>query len=355
MTVSAFDHPWLGALLGDAEGAAVFSADRELKAMLAVEAALAAAEAEIGLIPATAGAAIEAACARFSPDRAALAAATARDGVVVPELVRQLRAAVASPHGEQVHFGATSQDIVDTALVTRVKELVPVYATRLTAVQNALGALRAQQGDTTIQAVTRMQPARPMKAATRIAAWQAPVARADETLRAQAERSLVLQLGGPTGDRSSFGGKGDELAANLAARLSLADPGAAWHAERSRLVEFGDWAARLTGGLGKMGADIALMALTGAVRLKAGGGSSSMPHKNNPVAAETLVALGRFAATQVAGLHQAMVHHTERSGAAWTLEWMVLPPLLVASLAALRHAESVAADIEFVPMEETHG
>lgn len=355
MSVSAFDHPWLGALVGDEDGTAVFSADAELKAMVSVEAALAAAEAEIGLIPAEAGAAIEAACADFSPDRAALAAATARDGVVVPDLVRQLRACVGSPHGEHLHFGATSQDIVDTALVIRLNELVPVFAERLTAVKSALGALQTAQGDTMIQAVTRMQPARPMRAATRIAAWQAPVARAAETLHAQAEHSFVLQLGGPTGDRSSFGGQGDQLAANLAARLSLTDPGTAWHAERGRLVEFGDWAARLAGGLGKMGADVALMALGGAVRIKAGGGSSSMPHKKNPVAAESMVALGRFAATQVAGLHQAMVHETERSGAAWTLEWMVLPPLLVATLAALRHGASMAGNMEFVAMEDTYG
>lgn len=352
MSVSAFDHPWLAALVGDQDGTALFSADAELKAMLSVEAALAAAEAEVGLIPAAAGAAIEATCASFAPDLAALAAGAARDGVVVPELVRQLRAAVGEPHAGHVHHGATSQDIIDTALVLRLNELVPLFETRLAVARDALSALNADQGARTIAAVTRMQRARPMPATVRIAAWRAVVARAEETLGVQAARTCALQLGGPTGDRSGFGGKGDDVAANLAVRLGLADPGAAWHAERSRLVEFGDWASRLSGGLGKMGADVALMALTGAARLATGGGSSSMPHKTNPVGAETLVALAEFTAAQTAALHRSLVHEQERSGAAWTLEWMVLPPLLVATLAALRHAADLASNIEIVPMED---
>ena len=132
--VTAFDHPWLAGLVGDAEVAALLGPEAELAAMLAFETALAAAEARRGVIPADAAAAIAAALAGFRADMAALAAATARDGVVVPELVRQLRAAVGEPHAARLHFGATSQDVIDTALVLRLKAALPVLAARLDAV-----------------------------------------------------------------------------------------------------------------------------------------------------------------------------------------------------------------------------
>ena len=125
LMVAALDHPWLAGLVGDAEIAALIGPEAELAAMLAFETALAEAEAGAGVIPPDAAAAIAAALAGFRPDMAALAAATARDGVVVPELVRQLRAAVGEPHAARVHFGATSQDVIDTALVLRLKAAAP--------------------------------------------------------------------------------------------------------------------------------------------------------------------------------------------------------------------------------------
>ncbi|HUV32222.1 MAG TPA: 3-carboxy-cis,cis-muconate cycloisomerase [Devosiaceae bacterium] len=354
MTGAAGPH-WLGALLGDADAARIFSVEAELTDMLAFESALAVADAEAGLIPAEAGAAIAAACDAFAPDHAALAAGTARDGVVVPELVRQLRVAVGEPHAAHVHHGATSQDVVDTALALRVREIVALFGTRLGAVLDAGRALAARDGGKTVMGITRLQPALPIRAAHRIANWTAPVERARQTLPELAARLSVIQLGGPLGDRATFGGRGGEVAARIAQLLGLGDPGAAWHTDRSRVAELGGWAARLTGGLGKIGADVALGALTGAVRLQTGGGSSAMPHKTNPVGAEVLVTLAAFNAAQVSALHTALVHENERSGAAWTLEWMVLPPMLTATLAALRHAEAVLGGIEFVATGEAGG
>jgi len=142
--VSPFDHPLLSGLLGDEEAAALFSADAELRAMLGFDAALARAEAAAGVIPNEAAKAISAALDRFRPDMASLAAGTARDGVVVPELVAQLREAVGAPHERHVHFGATSQDVVDTGLALRLSTLIDILDRRLRAVIGALDALSAR-------------------------------------------------------------------------------------------------------------------------------------------------------------------------------------------------------------------
>ena len=134
MTVSPFDHPLLSALLGDSEIAAWFSVAAELDAMLDFERALASAEAELDVIPTAAGAAIAAALDGFTPDTSALRTATARDGVVVPELVRQIRHAVGEPHARHVHFGATSQDVIDTGLMLRLKSVLVIFERRLDAI-----------------------------------------------------------------------------------------------------------------------------------------------------------------------------------------------------------------------------
>jgi 3-carboxy-cis,cis-muconate cycloisomerase len=125
--------------------------------------------------------------------------------------------------------------------------------------------------------------------------------------------------------------------------LGLAVPAGSWHTARDNLAEFASWLSLLTGALGKIGQDIALLAQNevGDVTVAGGGKSSAMPHKSNPVLAEILVALARYNATQLAALHQTLVHEQERSGAAWTLEWMVLPPMVVAAAAALSHAATL--------------
>ena len=131
MSVSGFDHPWLSALLGDEEVARYFSANAELRTMLEVEVALAMAEAELGIIPMESAQAIAATAITFEPDQQALAAGTARDGVTVPEWIGQLRRAVGEQHGKHVHFGSTSQDVLDTSLVLRLKPVLEILAARL--------------------------------------------------------------------------------------------------------------------------------------------------------------------------------------------------------------------------------
>jgi 3-carboxy-cis,cis-muconate cycloisomerase len=349
MTVSAFDHPILSALVGDDEIAAAFAVEADIRAMLAFEAALAEAEASVGLISKEAAARIAAACADFSPDLAALAKGAAQDGVVAPALVKLLRQAVGEPQGRDVHRGATSQDVIDTSLVLRLKQVVATLGARLDALIAALAALESEHGATPLMGRTRMQRALPIRAADKLRAWREPLQRHRDRLDALTPRLLVVQFGGAVGTRDGLDGKSNTIAAELARRLELND-GPCWHVERDTLAEFAAWLSLVSGTLGKIGQDVALMAQNeiGEVKLAEGGGSSAMPHKSNPVRAEILVALARFNAAMLGAEHQALVHENERSGAAWTLEWLTLPPMVVATGAALRHAAAMLEGMRFV-------
>jgi 3-carboxy-cis,cis-muconate cycloisomerase len=341
----AWNHPWLAGLLGDAEVERLIGAEAELAAMLAFEIALAEAEAEEDVVPREAATAIAAKLADFRPDIPALAAGVARDGVVIPELARQMRAAVGAPHAGHVHFGATSQDVIDTAYALRVKAALPVLAARLGAVVALLDGLDATFGGRPLMGRTRMQAAIPITVADRVASWRGPLARQLARLDALAGEILVIQFGGAAGTLEKLGDRGPAVRARLAARLGLGDA-PQWHSQRDRVALLGGWLATTAGALGKFGQDIALLAQAGdEIALAGGGASSAMPHKVNPVGAETLVALARFVAAQSGGLDQALIHEQERSGAGWTLEWLILPPMLIATATALRTAESLAGAI----------
>jgi 3-carboxy-cis,cis-muconate cycloisomerase len=339
---------WLDALVGDAEVEDLFSDDADLSALLRVETALAEAEADAGLIPAAAAARIAAICATFVPNHAALAQNLAKDGVVIPALVKQLRAAVGEPHAIHLHKGATSQDIIDTSLTLRLRGLVKILDDRLARLVEELAALKAREGTKVVIAHTRMQVALPFTAADKIDTWMAPLTRHRSRLSELKPRLLVLQLGGPVGTRAELDLRGDVIARGMAARLGLgAVP--SWHSQRDSIAEFGAMLSLITGALGKLGEDIALLAQNelAAVTLARGGTSSAMKHKQNPVAAEVLVALARFNASLLGALHQSLVHENERSGAAWTLEWMVLPRMAITAGAALRSAADLLDGLHF--------
>lgn len=348
MTVSSFDHPFLSGFLGDEETAALFSAKADLDAMLTFEAALAAAEGAEGVVPAAAAATIGKMIGGFHPDTAALREATARDGVVVPELVRQLREA-AGEHGKHVHFGATSQDVVDTSLAMRLTKALDLFGAKLGALDGMLADLDNRFGKLEVMAHTRMQAAIPVPASRKITSWRDPPARCGERLADIRADVAILHFGGAAGTLDKLGGKASAVSSALAEKLGLVAVERARHSERDGIAAYASWLSLITGCLGKMGQDVALLAQSevGEITLASGGGSSAMPHKVNPVGAEALVTLARFNATLVAGVHQALVHENERSGAAWTLEWLILPQMTVATGAALRIAAELTANISF--------
>jgi len=346
MTVSPFDHPLLSGLVGDEEAAQHFSLEADIDAMLRFEQALVEAEAEHGVIPINVAAAIVKALASFRPDTAKLKAGVTKDGVVVPELVRQIKAAAGEPYAAFVHFGATSQDVIDTSLVLRLSQVIDHITLLLGENVVRLTGLELEFGDRELLAMTRMQPAIPITAHDRIVSWRAPLERHQTRLAELSDRLLVVQFGGAAGTLEKLGDNGPAVRAALAVRLGLGDA-PQWHSQRDALAEFAGWLSLVTGSLGKFGQDIALMAQAGTdIELSGGGGSSAMPHKQNPVKAEALVALARFNAVQLSGMHQALVHEQERSGVAWTLEWLILPQMVVATAGALRLAAELAGQIE---------
>lgn len=312
--------------------------------MLRFEAAWARALGTAGLVPSARAEDTADAIAGFMPDMDALARSTAIDGLPIPGLIQQLKTAIGA---EGVHQGATSQDVIDTAMVFAVLGTIDRLSARLHSLIAAIGDLNAQHGAQPLMGRTRMQAATPITVADRTATWVFPHHTHLARLNDVKERIAHLQIGGASGDRGALAEDAGAIIAAMSAELGLPAGEKAWHAMRDGVAEFASVLSLITGTLGKMGQDIALMAQQGIseITLSVGGGSSAMPHKQNPIQAELLVTLARFNAVQVGGMHQALIHEQERSGAAWALEWMILPQMAKATGRALVVAESLIQSV----------
>jgi len=340
MTASPFDHPFLAPLFGDEDIAEAFSAEITLRRFRDFEIALAHAQASEGIIPSELAHKVIVALTQFEPAMSDLADGVGEDGLVVPAYVRAAREHMGPDLVAGFHQGATSQDLIDTALVQAIGSINGILSERLQVIGSSLDLLSARYGQNVLMGRTRMQAALPIRVDDRLTAWSAPIATLTEQLSLLLPRLMVLQLGGPVGDRQGFGDRGDAVAARLARALDLGNPPRAWHTTRTEIASYANWLSLVTGALGKMGQDMCLMAQNGIdeIGFSSGGRSSAMPHKQNPIHAEALVTLARFNASQLSGMHHALVHEQERSGAAWALEWMILPQMAVAAGAATRRA-----------------
>ena len=344
--ISVFDHPWNGGLFGDDEIAEIWSPETQLGHLRSFEAALARALGAVGQVPAGAGEAAAKCIMSTEIDLDALRSKTGIDGLPVPEFVRQLRAS-AGETAEAVHAGATSQDVLDTALALTLRDMTVLLLPRLDTLADALEHLKKVHGTTGLMARTRMQAALPTTVGDRTDAWRRPLVshrEAFETLRPKVER---LQLGGAIGTDHAFGGAADAIRSKMATDLHLLNA-PVWHTDRTGISDYAGQLSAVTGSIGKLGQDIALMAQQGVdeISISGGGGSSAMPHKSNPVLAELLVTLARFNATLLSGMHQALIHEQERSGAAWMLEWMILPQMAIATGRALSAGEELIGRVE---------
>ena len=328
MSASPFDSLLAGALLGDPEIARLFSADAEIAGMIRAEAALARAQARLGLIPAEAGEALATALAGLSVDPTTLAGGYARDGVAAPALVRALRGELPETLAPWLHWGATSQDIADLSLILRLGEVLARIEGRLGEAIARLVPLAESHRFTPCLARTRTQAAAPTAFGVRVAGWIGPLVRLRARIAEARPRVLAVQLGGAVGNWAAYGAQGSALADALAAELGLS-PALPWHTARDRIEEIGGLLVSAASAAARIGADLALLASgdVAELRFEGAGGSSTLPQKQNPVGAEALVALGRHAAGQVGLLHQAAVQPTERDGAGWLLETLALPSL----------------------------
>lgn len=345
------DSQIFGPLFGDDRVDELFSDARYLQTIIEVEVALAKVQGQAGVIPSEAADRICQRGGSLEADTCRLAAATARDGFPIVELVRQLRAHVGGDADSFVHWGATTQDVIDTALVLRLREALTLIEGSLGEVIEQLADLATKHGETLMVARTHAQHALPTTFGYKVALWLAPLLRHRNRLGELRPRLLVVQLGGAAGTLASLGEKGPEVREALATELGLGVPLGPWHAQRDALAEFSGWLSMVTGGLGKLALDVILMSQTevGEVHESADpelGGSSAMPQKRNPIRSEAILAAARQNAVLLGGVHQALVQEHERGTHGWQLEWMTLPQMVGLTSGALRNAVAVTAGIQ---------
>lgn len=363
MSILAFDSALLGPLLSDAEIAGLLDDRAQLRAMLAFEAALARAEGRVGVIPEAAAARIAAVAETLEVDPASLAEGTARDGIPVPALVAALRKAVGGEAAAYVHWGATTQDVMDTGLLLRLRAILGLLDTRLAALGDRLAALAEAERGTVMLARTRGQQATPTSFGLKVAGWLAPLDRHRDRLKELRPRLEVLSFGGAAGNLSALGHAAIAVEETLAELLDLPAPAMPWHSQRDNLVELADWLGLVSGSLGKMAGDILLMCQNevGELREGAGGGSSTLPQKQNPVRSEAVLSLTRHVAGLAGPMQLTAFHAHERDGVAWQLEWLTLPQMVVATGAALLQSQALIGGLKVdrarmrANIEATHG
>lgn len=329
-----FSHP---------EIAAEFSDQRFLERMVEVEVALAKVQTRMGVIPVEAGEAIVSRATANGLDMEQLRAGTERDGVPTIELVTQLRQQVGGDAATYVHWGATTQDIIDTALVLQIRSALGFIETRLQHIIQNLARLADQHRHTLMAGRTHSQQALPIPFGLKVANWLAPLLRHRQRLAEMKPRLLVIQFGGAAGTLASLGQRGIEVQNTLAAELNLGVPLLAWHTQRDNLVELADWLSLVSSSLAKMAQDIILMAQTEVGEIqesddRSRGGSSTMPQKSNPIISEFILAAARTNAALLSAMHQAVVQEHERGTHGWQVEWLTLPQIFTLTASALEKA-----------------
>lgn len=327
-----------------------FSTARFIAGMLAVEVALASVQGDLGIIPAGAAARIAQSADELEVDMPALLTGIEQNGVPTIDLLRQLRAHVGAEAASYVHWGATTQDIMDTALVLQIRAALEAIEAALEALITALAQLARQHRNTLMAGRTHSQQALPITFGLKVAGWLAPLLRHRARLEEIKPRLLVVQFGGAAGTLASLGDDGLRVQEALAAKLGLGAPLMTWHTQRDNLAELAGWLSLVTGSLGKMVQDIILMAQSEIAEVResadvARGGSSTMPQKRNPIISETIIAAARTNAMHLAAMHQAMIQEHERATGNWQVEWLNLPPMFSLTAAALDKAHFLSQNL----------
>jgi 3-carboxy-cis,cis-muconate cycloisomerase len=326
--------------------ATIFSSHSHVSGMLAFEAALARAEARTGIIPNEAATAIEASCKVELFDIAALYCEAKLSGTPAIPLVRMLTARVGGEAGKFVHWGATSQDAIDTALMLEMRSGLDLLK-----VCEACAALAEQHRRTLMVGRTLLQQAVPITFGLKAARWLALLVRQLQVLQAHRERTLTVQLGGAAGTLASLGDQGLEVVHLLAEELGLTAPELPWHTERDRVAEIAASLGVVAGAVAKIAGDVILLAQTEVGEVSEGalpgkGGSSTMPQKHNPVDAIGAIASARLAIGIVPVILSAMAQEHERAAGGWQAEWEAIPELFRFTASAVERFRSAVADLQ---------
>ncbi|MBR1271990.1 3-carboxy-cis,cis-muconate cycloisomerase [Bradyrhizobium sp. AUGA SZCCT0222] len=346
--------PLLAPMLSSAAMRAVCDDAACLQNMLDFEAALARAEAAVGVIPNQAAGPITNACRAESFDLSALAEAATRSGNLAIPLVKALTSNVAKADADAaryVHWGATSQDVIDTGAMLGLRAGIDALLTDTARAITGFAKLARQHRSTAVVGRTWLQHALPMPFGLKLAEYAAALHRSQARLRRLRSETLALQFGGAAGTLAALGDQGLLVAEKLAQELKLPLPEAPWHTHRDRIAEAASVLAILAGSCGKIARDVSLMMQTdvGEAFEPSGegrGGSSTMPHKRNPVAAATALAAATMAPNLAATIFAAQVQDHERSAGPWHAEWPTLPTLLLVTSGALAAIVDIAEGLE---------
>ncbi|MGH6916088.1 MAG: 3-carboxy-cis,cis-muconate cycloisomerase [Geminicoccaceae bacterium] len=366
MSVTPIDSAIYGGLFTTAAMQAVLADEARLQRMLDVEAALARAQAKLGLIPASAAREITAKARLERFDPAAIRRGTELAGYPIVPLVKALSELCEGDAGRYVHWGATTQDIVDSALVLQIRDALTLIEDDLGAILRRLVAMAQQYRDTPMAGRTHLQHALPITFGFKCAVWLAAIQRHARRLEALRREALAVQFGGAVGTLASLGEDGLRVLSALADELGLAMPPIAWHVARDGVAEVACFLGLLTGSLGKIATDVALL-----MQIEVGevaephsegrGGSSTMPQKRNPIASELIIAAAKNVRQLVPVMLDAMLQDHERATGPWHAEWLALPPAFALSAGALHHARqlldglTVDADRMRRNLDATHG
>ena len=351
--MTSFFDGLTGSMFTTDEMEAVFSGHTSIQRMLDFEASLARAEAHHGLIPPAAVAPIVDCCDAARIDLPALSRRAAAAGNLAVPLVGQLTAEVAQfdpDAAKYVHWGATSQDVIDTGLVLQLRSALDLLTSDLEQLAEALARVARQHQHTPMVGRTLMQHALPMTFGLEVAGWLDAVGRHQDRLAELPPRLLVLQFGGAAGTLASMGSHGPQVAERLAAELELSLPDVPWHAHRDRVAELATTLGLLVGSLGKMARDISLHIQTDVAELaepyvEGRGASSTMPHKRNTVGSAVALAAAVRVPGLVSTMLSGMVQEHERALGGWQAEWDTLPEIVQLTAGTLAEMRQVATGL----------
>ncbi|KAM0432981.1 hypothetical protein ACHAPT_004686 [Fusarium lateritium] len=351
-SISAFDSVIFRNLFGTEEIRNIFTDEAYIRRCVDVETALARAQAHCRVIPAEAGNQITSQADASALDLDRLRNETDIVGYPILPLVRQL-SAMCGPAGKYVHWGATTQDIMDTASVLQIKAGLDVVGAKLSGVIAALERLALAHRDTPMAGRTHLQHALPITFGYKCAVWLSGLYRHKERLQQLRPRTLMVQYGGAAGTLASLGPGEDgiNIRKQLACELGLADPPITWHVARDGIAEAVNLLALIGGSLGKMALDLIIMSSNELGEIAEPfvphrGASSTMPQKRNPISSEVILAASKVLRSNAGLVLDGMVSDFERASGPWHLEWVAIPESFVAAVGALHQAEFVLAGLE---------